>query len=218
MDDFLSILKESSATIEIEKSKFISYAVPVETEAEAIDFINEIKKKNYNATHNVSAYSLRSVNNLRRYSDDGEPSGTAGMPTLGVIQNKNLMDICLVTTRYFGGIKLGAGGLVRAYAESANACLSASKIIKYEKMTHYILTVSYDLFNSLLYLLKTKDILVGETTYMENVSISIYLREIEKNLLTELIDMSASTIQIKENSTRYIACEDNKILSIKELI
>lgn len=218
MNDFLSILKETSSIIEIEKSKFISYAAPVGTEHEAIDFINEIKKKNYNATHNISAYSLRSKNNLRRYSDDGEPSGTAGMPTLGVIQNKNLIDICIVTTRYFGGIKLGAGGLVRAYAESANICLNFAKVITYEKMTNYILTVSYDLFNSILYLMKTKNILTDDITYMENVSISIYLKESEKNLLTELIDISASTIQIKENTTRYIAYENNKILSVKELI
>lgn len=218
MESFQSILTDAFSNIEIEKSKFISYAIPIETEEEADDFINSIKKKHYDATHNVTAYLLRVDNNLRRYSDDGEPSGTAGMPTLTVIQNRGLVDLCIVTTRYFGGTKLGAGGLVRAYAESANQCLNQAKIIDYYKMTRYTIEVSYDLLSSVQYLIKNKGILTSNIEYIENVTISIYLKNGDKDFLLDLTNMSSSRIIIQEKETKYIAYEDNEILSIKELI
>ena len=98
----------------IEKSTFIGYAKPIKTEEEAIEFVNEIKKKHKDATHNVWAYTVGKTMNIQRYSDDGEPQGTAGIPTLEVIKKEDLRDVVVVVTRYFGGVKLGAGGLVRA--------------------------------------------------------------------------------------------------------
>src|SRR5699024_6483666 len=113
----------------IEKSKFIGYAKPIKTEEEAIEFINEIKKKHKDATHNVWAYTLGKSMNIQRYSDDGEPQGTAGIPTLEVIKKEDLRDVVVVVTRYFGGVKLGAGGLVRAYTKGAKVGIDAGKVV-----------------------------------------------------------------------------------------
>ena len=104
------------------RSRFIGYCKPVTTEQEAIDFINKIKKDHWDATHNVYAYSLRE-GQIKRYSDDGEPSGTAGMPALDVILKNDVVDVVVVVTRYFGGVLLGTGGLVRAYAKGCKVAL-----------------------------------------------------------------------------------------------
>ena len=114
----------------IEKSTFIGYAKPIKTEEEAIEFINEIKKKHKDATHNVWAYTVGKTMNIQRYSDDGEPQGTAGIPTLEVIKKEDLRDVVVVVTRYFGGVKLGAGGLVRAYTKGAKIGIDAAKVIE----------------------------------------------------------------------------------------
>ena len=114
----------------IEKSTFIGYAKPIKTEEEAIEFVNEIKKKHKDATHNVWAYTVGKTMNIQRYSDDGEPQGTAGIPTLEVIKKEDLRDVVVVVTRYFGGVKLGAGGLVRAYTKGAKIGIDAAKVIE----------------------------------------------------------------------------------------
>jgi len=112
----------------INKSRFIGYAKPVESEEDAIKFIEEIKFKHKDATHNVLAYVIGQNNNIQRYSDDGEPSGTAGIPILEVLKKENLRNVVVVVTRYYGGVKLGTGGLVRAYIKGAKIALEASKI------------------------------------------------------------------------------------------
>ena len=112
----------------VKKSRFIGYAKPVKTEKEALDFIAEISKKHWDATHNVYAYSLRE-GGIKRYSDDGEPQGTAGMPVLNVLTQEEVTDCVVVVTRYFGGILLGGGGLVRAYTHSAKIGVDAAEII-----------------------------------------------------------------------------------------
>src|SRR5690606_30234976 len=109
--------------------RFIGYAMPVETEDEAVKFIEEIKTKHRDATHNVYAYVLGEDNNIQRYSDDGEPSGTAGIPALEVIKKEDLRNVAVVVTRYFGGKKLGTGGLIRAYTRGAKIGLEAGIII-----------------------------------------------------------------------------------------
>ena len=109
------------------RSRFIGYCKPVTSEEEATRFISQIRSKHWDARHNVYAYSLRE-GNIKRYSDDGEPSGTAGMPVLDVIVKNEVFDVCVVVTRYFGGILLGTGGLVRAYSQAAKLALDAGKV------------------------------------------------------------------------------------------
>jgi uncharacterized YigZ family protein len=116
-ENFLTIVGEFSELTVIEKSKFICYLKHVESEDEAKEYIAEIKKKHFDATHNCSAFIADSDGNMARFSDDGEPQGTAGMPMLEVLKNKKLFCTAVVVTRYFGGVKLGAGGLVRAYSD-----------------------------------------------------------------------------------------------------
>ncbi len=127
----------------VEKSTFIGYAKPIKTEEEAIAFVNEIKKKHKDATHNVWAYTVGENMNIQRYSDDGEPQGTAGIPTLEVIKKEDLRDVVVVVTRYFGGIKLGAGGLVRAYTKGAKVGIEAGIVIEKVKYTEVKIKIEY---------------------------------------------------------------------------
>ena len=126
--DYKTVQKSSNDEFVEKRSRFIGYCTPVKSEQEAVDFINAKRSEHWNATHNVYAYSLRE-GNIKRYSDDGEPSGTAGMPVLEVITNNDVFDVCIVVTRYFGGVLLGTGGLVRAYSKGVKLALQASKIV-----------------------------------------------------------------------------------------
>lgn len=160
----------------IEKSTFIGYAKPVKTEEEALTFIQEIKKKHRDATHNVPAYVLGENNEIQRCNDDGEPSGTAGVPVLEVIRKENLRDVAVVVTRYFGGIKLGTGGLVRAYTKGAKIALEAAGMIQqvlYQVMT---LSVDYTLLGMLQNQLRLQRYEVKETIYDELVHLHVWVR------------------------------------------
>lgn len=127
-ENFLTIVGEFSELTVIEKSKFICYLKHVESEDEAKEYIAEIKKKHFDATHNCSAFIADSDGNMARFSDDGEPQGTAGMPMLEALKNRGIFQIVAVVTRYFGGIKLGAGGLVRAYSGAVSSALNSADV------------------------------------------------------------------------------------------
>lgn len=155
----------------IEKSTFIGYAKPVENEEEALAFIQEIKKKHRDATHNVPAYVLGEQNNIQRCNDDGEPSGTAGVPVLEVIKKEDLRDVAVVVTRYFGGIKLGTGGLVRAYTKGAKIALEAAGIITKTLYQVIIVSVDYTLLGTIQNQLRlnaydTKDIVYEDIVHL----------------------------------------------------
>ena len=127
--DYKTVQKEAHSEFTEKRSRFIGYCKPVKTEQEAVEFINSKRSEHWNATHNVYAYSLRE-GNIKRYSDDGEPSGTAGMPVLDVITKNEIYDVCIVVTRYFGGVLLGTGGLVRAYSAAAKQALDDAGVIR----------------------------------------------------------------------------------------
>jgi len=135
-----TILTEAQDEIIIQRSRFIGYACPVESEEKVQEIIAAIRKKYWDATHHVWAFSVGVSNPIQRCSDDGEPQGTAGMPVLDVIRSERLTNILVVVIRYFGGIKLGTGGLVRAYTQGAKAALAAGKIIK--KAPHYLYSIN----------------------------------------------------------------------------
>ncbi len=124
--EYITIKEFATDDFVEKKSRFIGYIMPVKTEQEATDFITKISKKHHDATHNVYAYILRD-GQVKRYSDNGEPQGTAGIPVLDVLQKEGLVDICIVVTRYFGGVMLGAGGLVRAYSHCASIAVRAAQ-------------------------------------------------------------------------------------------
>lgn len=152
------------------KSRFIGYACPVKTEDEAIKFIAEIKSKHWDAKHNVYAYCIRE-NGIIRFSDDGEPQGTAGMPVLSVIQKEGLTDCVVVVTRYFGGILLGGGGLVRAYSHASKLALAAAGIVTKKTWSVYKLSADYTFYAKIESIIRDLGGVIISTDFSENVYI-----------------------------------------------
>ena len=140
--DYLTISEAAKASFIEKRSEFIGYIAPVSTNDEAVKFIESIRAQHRKARHNVYAYILRQ-DNISRYSDDGEPQGTAGMPVLDVLKKKGLTDVCIVVTRYFGGIKLGTGGLVRAYTSSAKLAVEAAGVCSVQNMLRMTCETDY---------------------------------------------------------------------------
>ena len=163
---------------------------------------------NYDASHNVSAYVIGESSDIKRYSDDGEPSGTAGMPMLDVMLKKGITNTCVVITRYFGGIKLGTG----AYTESTKMGLEASKIVEYREMRCYSITCTYDLAPKIQYRLKGSDVIIKDTEYLEKVRFLVYVKEDEMKILDELIDITSSLIYIEEKDNVFVRFCDDRII------
>lgn len=157
------------------KSRFIGYAVPVKSEEEAYAFIDSIKKKHYDARHNCFAFAIGNENTLYRFSDDGEPQGTAGKPILEVITGRNVVDICIVVTRYFGGTLLGTGGLVRAYTEAAKLALDDAGVKTMELVKVVRITASYNDSGKIQYLLNSNNIHIENTEYTSDVVFEAYI-------------------------------------------
>lgn len=197
----------------IEKSLFIGQAKPVETEEEAREFIDEMKSKYKDATHNVWAYTIGENMNIQRYSDDGEPQGTAGIPSLELIKKEDLRNVVLVVTRYFGGIKLGAGGLVRAYSKGAKIALEAGKIVEKRPFKEIDISLEYTLLGKMQNELANRFYTVKDIEYTDNVKIIVYCEEerIEdlKSLATEF---SSGNAEIVEGEEFYLSVLDGKIL------
>ena len=158
------------------KSRFIGHIAPAASEDEAVAFINEMRAKYRDATHNVYAYSLRE-GQIKRASDDGEPQGTGGVPVLNVINGAQLVDVCCVVTRYFGGTLLGVGGLVRAYSEGAKIAIAAAKIKVMAQSADLALRCDYGFYGKLEYYLNEHGVLVLSTDFGEDVSITVRVRK-----------------------------------------
>ena len=159
------------------KSRFIATVRPVETEEEAVAFINEMKKKYWDAKHNCSAFVIGERQEFNRCSDDGEPAQTAGRPMLDVLLREGITNVAVVVTRYFGGVLLGTGGLVRAYQEATKAGLNASKIIVKQKGKRLAVQTDYTGLGKLQYLFASENITLEETEYTENVTIHAVIPE-----------------------------------------
>ena len=197
----------------IEKSTFIGYAKPIKTEEEAVEFVNEIKKKHKDATHNVWAYTVGKNMNIQRYSDDGEPQGTAGIPTLEVIKKEDLRDVVVVVTRYFGGIKLGAGGLVRAYTKGAKIGIEAAKVIEKVMYQEIRIKIDYNQLGKVQNEIMNMGYFVKDTVYEDNVEIIVYSRLEEVSKLTErMIDVTSATAQITHGEEFYLSEQDGNIV------
>ena len=160
----------------VKHSRFIGYAKPVKTEKEAQEFIAEISKKHWDAKHNVYAYSIRE-GGIKRYSDDGEPQGTAGMPVLNVILQENITDCVVVVTRYFGGILLGGGGLVRAYTHSAKIGIDAAGIITLSKWTVCKISCDYTFYGKLETFVRDFGGVIENTDFSENVTLEFRIEK-----------------------------------------
>jgi uncharacterized YigZ family protein len=197
----------------IERSRFIGYAKPVDSEEEAVEFINEIKRKHKDATHNVWAYTIGMNMGIQRYSDDGEPSGTAGIPTLEVIKKEDLRNVAVVVTRYFGGIKLGAGGLVRAYTKGAKIGLNAGKIINKILFKDIRFKIDYTLLGKVQNELLNLGYIIKEILYEDMVTIIVYSKVDEFEILKEKItDITNGKVEIEEKEEFYLSEYNGEII------
>ncbi len=188
--EYKTVEKEASDFFIEKKSRFIGYVKPVKTQDEAVEYINTIKSKHWDATHNVYAYVLRE-NNIQRYSDDGEPGGTAGVPVLDVILKEGVSDVCVVATRYFGGTLLGAGGLVRAYSHTSKIALVAGKIITMAQCSVMKAEVDYSFYERFNKLLEEFSANIINTEFADNVRLTFSLKENLSEYLNErLTDLS----------------------------
>ena len=197
MNEYKTVFESGESTIIIEKSKFIGYSRHVETEEDALAFINEIKKKNKDATHNVSAYILGEKKNAQKYSDDGEPSGTAGIPILELMKKEELTNSAIVVTRYFGGIKLGAGGLVRAYSKSAKSTLENSLISQKKIFIPIEILFDYSYLGKIQNDISTRNILASKPDFEDVVKYTIYVdkEEIDSNI-NHINDLTSGNVII----------------------
>lgn len=193
--NYFTITQPATNSFIEKKSEFIGYIAPVKTNDEAVAFINSIKAQHRKARHNVYAYILRE-DNISRYSDDGEPQGTAGVPILEVLQKRGLTDVCLVVTRYFGGILLGGGGLLRAYSHAASIACDAAQIMDMRLCHRLKIETDYNLYGKINYILPNFNIITVNSDFADTVTLEILVMserlDALKKELTEVTNGSAN--------------------------
>lgn len=203
--EYRTIRQDGQAQEEIKKSRFICHAKRVYSEEEARDFIAAIKKEHYKATHNCSAFIVGEKSEIKRTSDDGEPSGTAGVPMLGVMENHQVTNVCFVVTRYFGGIKLGAGGLIRAYAGSVALAIKEIGLIEIKEQAGLRLKMSYSQYQNFDNFLKAENLIEFDTEFTDLVATTIYIDKQEKEPLEQkLVEFFNGKIQIDDQGLREV--------------
>jgi uncharacterized YigZ family protein len=192
--------------ITVQKSRFISYISRVTSEEEAQAFIATIKKKHWDASHNCSAYCIGENNAIQKANDDGEPSGTAGLPILEVIKKRNLRDTVIVVTRYFGGVKLGAGGLIRAYGKSASEGINATGIVKRTLMTVIESKVAYTWLGKVENELRaSNNYLLKEIQYADDVIFETYVENgKEESFYSWIIELTNGQCQNYPGNVTYL--------------
>ena len=190
-----TVKKQGYAEIIEKRSKFIANVYHVSSQAEANDIINKTKKQYYDAKHNVYAYIIEGSSTYSKYTDDGEPQGTAGLPIIEMLQRQGLKNVLVIVTRYFGGILLGTGGLVRAYTEAAKQGLKDAEIIELKETTKIKFEVVYELNDKILFYLKKEEYEDKEIFYGEKVRIIINIpKEEEKMFIEKLIEITEGKI------------------------
>ena len=203
-ENYITVKKASEIEYIEKKSRFIGHCTPVESEEEAIDFINKIRKKHYNATHNVYAYIIKD-NNIMRFSDDGEPQGTAGVPVLEVLKKEGVTNVAVVVTRYFGGILLGAGGLVRAYGKAASLAVNESGIVKVKKYCIYSVKVDYPMHRKIEYEINMGGYMIDDTVYTDKVEMFVCVKKEEGDyFVNKITDSSSGKAGISFVGEKYI--------------
>ena len=212
MTDFKTVADGEifGAAYEVNKSKFLAHVKHVETEESAREFVFMIRKKYFDATHNCSAWILGERGDKQKSNDDGEPGGTAGNPILETIKKNDLTNCAVVVTRYFGGIKLGAGGLIRAYSHTAALGLSAAKVVQMTLFKKLSLTIEYNFLATVENYLRNKKIRVVSTDYADVVTEEILLLPAQvENFLVEMNDLTAANFLHEELEEIFIPVKVN---------
>lgn len=210
---YKTLYKYGEDEVIINKSRFIGYAMPIDSEEDALEFIEEIKRKHRDATHNVYAYVVGENSNIQRFSDDGEPSGTAGIPALEVIKKEDLRNVVVVVTRYFGGVKLGGGGLIRAYTRGAKIGLDAGIIVDMTLHRKLKIRIDYTNYGKIENFLLAGGYLLDDSVFDDAVNIYVYIEEEELSNFTNIItDLTSGDAIIESLEEEYIAIKDGKRL------
>lgn len=205
MINYKTIQGNGEALYEIQKSRFLTFVQHVSNEAEAKDFIEKIRKQHWEARHCCSAFIIGEHGNLQKADDDGEPSGTAGKPLLEVLKKQDLSDLVIVVIRYFGGIKLGAGGLIRAYGKAATLGIEASKIVVKTLFLQVKLTIDYALLGTVENHLRQEEIAIEDKDFADKVTLHL-LFPVEKASVQQqdLLDLTAAQCSLEECGPTYM--------------
>ena len=196
MKPYKTLVSRADAEFIINKSRFIGHGKPVETEEEALAFLAEMRETYKDATHNCYAYIVGANMGVMRYSDDGEPGGTAGMPIIEVLKARGITNCCVVVTRYFGGVLLGAGGLVRAYSRGAAEAVNACGVGVMHPTLRVLVDVPYPLLSKVEFFLKTAPVIVEDKAFAEQVTLTLLVRETDAATLeASLVDLSEGTLE-----------------------
>lgn len=187
LPNYFTVKEHGEHEIVIQKSRFIAHVKRAETEEEAQNFIQEIKKQHWNATHNCSAYMIGEHDQIQKANDDGEPSGTAGVPMLEVLKKRNLKDTVVVVTRYFGGIKLGAGGLIRAYGKATSEGINAVGVVERKLMAIMHVKADYTWLGKLENEIRSSQYLLKEIHYSDLVEVEVYVEDAQTEAFSEWI-------------------------------
>lgn len=203
--EYVTFKENGTVQEEIKKSKFICHVKRVSSEEEARDFINAIKKEHYKATHNCSAFIIGEQSDIKRTSDDGEPSGTAGVPMLGVLENHRITNSCVVVTRYFGGIKLGAGGLIRAYAGSVAQAVREIGLVEIKEQVVLRITLSYSQYQKFANFLKDHQLAEQDPMFTDQVMTIIFVDKENTNSITAaLVEFYNGKVIIEDQGIREV--------------
>ncbi|ACD54126.1 thymidylate synthase [Clostridium botulinum] len=209
---YITIRNFGEDRFEEKKSEFIGYAKRVESEEEAKVFVSEIKNMHKQARHNCWAYVIGENMNIQRYSDDGEPQGTAGIPILEVMKKSGITDCAVVVTRYFGGVLLGTGGLTRAYTKGASISIKSAGIVEKVVGLKLTLEMDYDLFGKVQYICAQNLWHIEETEYTDKVIVHILAeKDIIENMEKEMIECSSGKIIISKSDEEIYFKEENRL-------
>ncbi|WP_294474739.1 YigZ family protein [uncultured Ruminococcus sp.] len=197
---YTTVYEYASDSFTEKKSEFIGHICPVKTAEEAVAFIEHIRSQNRKARHNVYAYVLRD-GNASRYSDDGEPQGTGGVPVLDVINKAGLTDVCVVVTRYFGGVLLGASGLVRAYSQACSLAVAAARKMEMCECSRISFSCDYTLYGRVSYLLPEFGVITEKEDFADTVNLSVLCKsELVEELKRKLTDVSNGQLELSEDT------------------
>ena len=203
---YKTLRQEAADEVIINKSRFIGYACPCETEEEALAFLQKIRTKHKDATHNCYAYVIGRNAGIMRYSDDGEPGGTAGLPMMEVLKAQGVVNCCVVVTRYFGGILLGAGGLVRAYTQGAVIALKAAQVVTMEPSQRYLCEVAYPLWDRVTHALKTMPVQLVGSEFTTAVGFTLLVREKDaEQMISDLVRLTDARFEYLLEDESYEA-------------
>jgi uncharacterized YigZ family protein len=203
--DYYTVKIYGESELIIQKSRFLTYVSRAETEDEALDFIQEIKKKHHNANHNCSAYMIGEHDNIQKANDDGEPTGTAGVPILEVLKKQGLKDTVIVVTRYFGGVKLGGGGLIRAYGRATSEGIAATGTV--ERKLHHLMkvTIDYTWLGKVENEVRQSPHPLKEISYADGVNLFVYVPVAEIDVFTAwMAELTNGQAEILSTSSEFI--------------